>query len=80
MQFLDNESEMLLQKCLENETDYPKILRDELNACDNHIKESNLRSIIQLLVNEGFLSKDQSAARPAGAGSGRLAHGRAVCL
>ncbi len=57
MQFLDNESEMILQKCLENETDYPKILRDELNACDNHIKESNLRSIIRLLVNEGFLSK-----------------------
>jgi len=57
MQFLDNESEILLQKCLENEVDYPKILRDELKACDNHIKESNLRSIIRLLVNEGFLSK-----------------------
>lgn len=57
MQFLDKESEILLQKCLENEDEYPKILRDELNACDNHIKESNLRSIIRLLVNEGFLSK-----------------------
>lgn len=56
MTFLSNELEQLLQTCIENDSDFPKILQTMLNE-SNFLEESRLRSQIKSLVDEGFLSK-----------------------
>jgi len=56
MTFLSNELEQLLQTCIENDSDFPKILQTMLNE-SNFLEESRLRSQIKSLVDGGFLSK-----------------------
>lgn len=56
MTYLDNETEELLHKILENDKNFPAILRTMLETADFGESEK-LRSKIKLLIEEGYISK-----------------------
>lgn len=56
MDFLSPELEDLLKKCIEKETDFPKVLREMLEN-GNAFENSRLRGKIKSLIDEGYISK-----------------------
>ena len=56
MDFLSPELEDLLKKCIEKETDFPKVLREMLES-GNTLENSRLRGKIKSLIDDGFISK-----------------------
>lgn len=56
MDFLSPELEDLLKKCIENEADFPKVLR-EMFENGNNLENSRLRGKIKSLIDEGYISK-----------------------
>lgn len=56
MDFLDRESEQLLQECLDNELTLPQMLKDKLNQCASPLEASRLRIRIDSLVKKGYLA------------------------
>lgn len=57
MGFLDQETESILKKCIENESTYPQILRDMFKQCKNALEDAHLRGRISTLTDGGYLSK-----------------------
>ena len=56
MEFLDKETEELLKKCVESEKTYPSMLREMFSETDEKHNDI-LRSQINLLIEEGYLSR-----------------------
>ncbi|MDE5629998.1 MAG: toll/interleukin-1 receptor domain-containing protein [Bacilli bacterium] len=57
MDLLDPETEELLKEILDNEKDYPSILRHKLEQCNNWADDQKLRSQIKLLRENGYISR-----------------------
>ena len=56
MDLLDSETEELLKEILENDKDFPTILRLKLENC-NWEESQKIRSQIKLLRENGYISK-----------------------
>lgn len=57
MDFLDKETEYILEQCVDNESTYPQILVDMLKQCKTELERTHLRGRINILVKEGYLLK-----------------------
>lgn len=60
MDFLDKDTEKLLEDCLAREQDYPTVLKEKFSNLSN-AKAEQLRSCIGILVDKGYISKLQWA-------------------
>ena len=60
MTFLDKETELLLEECIENSSDYPRILAEKFKGL-SAIDDKRLRNRIRTLIEGGYISKLQWA-------------------
>lgn len=56
MEFLSKENEALLKECIDNNTDFPRVLRCKFEGL-SPVEDDRLRGQIKALVDMGFLSK-----------------------
>ncbi len=60
MTFLDKETELLLEECIENSSEYPRVLAEKFKGL-SAIDDRRLRSRIHALIEGGYISKLQWA-------------------
>lgn len=56
MEFLDKDTEIVLQQCVNMEEKYPEVLRNMFEKC-SHQESVKLRSILHNLIDKGYISK-----------------------
>lgn len=60
MKFLNKETEILLQECIDNSSNFPKVLAEKFEGISDE-EDTRLRNRINSLIDNGYFSKLQWA-------------------
>lgn len=60
MKFINKETELLLQECIDNSSSFPKVLAEKFEGISDE-EDTRLRNRIKSLIDNGYFSKLQWA-------------------